>query len=133
MPVYAYACDTCGAELEILHAMSATRTTCGLACKRRDAGAFGEGTVRRVVTAANVVANRALPTSAERPSATVPPEALRAKALERLGGEKITEEEIAKAKKGGLTVYRNAGAGTFVRDGGDKSLPKRIRKPKETS
>jgi hypothetical protein len=131
VPVYAYVCDTCGADLEILHAMGKDKASCGLACKRRDAGAFGKGTVHRVVTAANVVARRAFPTGSDtRSTPTVPPEELRTKALERLG-DKVTEKDLERARKGGLTVYRNSGAGTFVRDGGDKSLPKRIHKPKE--
>lgn len=132
MPVYAYQCTTCGAALELLHGVGKDKSSCGLSCRRRDAGPFGKGDIERLLTAANVVARRAVPTSSgSLPDPTVPPEAMRQKALERLG-DRITEGEIDKAKKGGLTVYRNAGAGTFVRDGGDRSLPKRIRKPKES-
>ncbi len=133
MPLYSYACETCGAHLDILHGVRVLRDTCGLACKRRDAGPFGKGRVRRVLTAANVVASRSVPAADTQASPTAPPEDLRAKALERLGGDRVTEAEIEKAKKGGLTVYRNTGAGTFVRDGGDSSLPKRIRKPEDPS
>ena len=132
MPVYAYHCTTCGADIELLHGVGKDKSSCGLGCRRRDSGPFGKGVVERRVTAANVVARRAIPTStANAVEPSVPPEAMRRKALERLG-DRITEGEIAKAKKGGLTVYRNAGAGTFVRDGGDRDLPKRIRKPQES-
>jgi putative FmdB family regulatory protein len=132
VPLYSYRCETCDASLEVLHGMNTKKELCGLSCQRRDSGPFGKGTINRVLTAANVVARRAIPTGG-RPTPTAPPDDLRQKALERLGGDQLTEGEITKAKKGGLTVYRNSGAGTFVRDGGDASLPKHIKKPEESS
>ena len=133
MPLYAYRCETCGADPEILHAVGAEKTRCGLACQRRDAGAFGQGQVTRRVTAAHVRATRAVPDSPSGPTGVADPEALRARALEHLGGDQVTEKELATARKGGMTVYRKSDAGTFVRDGGDANLPKEIRSPKESS
>ena len=123
MPVYAYLCDSCGAEIEILHAISATRTTCGLACRRRDSGPFGKGSIQRKITAAHVQARRSAPVTGSSGGS------MRERALERLGGDTLSEREIAKAKKGGLTVYRREGDGTYQRDGGDASLPAQIKKP----
>jgi hypothetical protein len=126
VPVYSYRCETCGADLELLHAIQAIRTNCGLACLRRDSGPFGKGRIARTMTAANVVARKARPGSGRDGD----PTNLRDRALERLGGDRITERDLQKARRGGLTVYRNEGDGTYVRDGGDPDLPSKIQKPK---
>lgn len=133
MPLYTYQCADCGEELELLHGMSESRSSCGLNCRRRDAGAFGKGSIHRVVTAANLGRmSKTGSVSAEqllRDSMSLAGherEALRAKARERVGGE-LTERDLDKLRDGGMGVYRNQGDGTMKRTGGDDRMPDTLR------
>lgn len=128
MPLYTYNCHTCGAKLEVLHRIDELKTRCGLDCQRRDSGAFGKGEVDRVLEAPRVQVNRSAgPSRRELRRA----EARRQAALARMGGG-LTEAEIAKLKKGGLSVYRKESEGRWERDGGkgDDGAPAEIVRPK---
>jgi len=129
MPLYSYLCADCGEELELLHGMTESRSSCGLDCKRRDSGAFGKGSVRRLVTAANLGrTGKGGDVSAEqliRDTMSMNPtqrEALRDAARARMGGG-LTEGDLDKLRDGGMAVYRNQGDGTMKRTGGDAELP----------
>lgn len=127
MPLYTYRCVTCGETLEILHRIDQLKTRCGLDCKLRGAGTFGKGEVNKVVQAANVDVRTSQPqTRQERRR-----EAKRQAALAQMGGP-LSESEIAKLKKGGLTVYRKESEGRWERDGqGGEGAPKTITRPEE--
>jgi len=127
MPLYTYSCSTCGATLEILHRVDEMKTRCGLDCQRRDAGAFGKGEVDRQVEAPRIQVTRG-PSRRELRRA----EARRQAALARMGGG-LTEAEIAKLKKGGLSVYRKESEGRWERDGGagDDGAPATIERPED--
>jgi hypothetical protein len=131
MPLYTYRCTTCGATLEILHAIDALKTRCGLDCQRRDAGPFGKGEVDRLVDAARVNTSRSAgPSSRELRRA----EARRQAALAQMGGG-LSEKEIATLKKSGMSVYRKESEGRWERDGGagPDGAPARIIKPSDES
>ncbi len=125
MPLYSYECLDCGAHLEILHAVGKTKSTCGLDCRRTGEGAFGQGAVRVQVSAANV--------STGQPSfAEVQREALRQKALRKLGGP-LTEADLNKLRDKGVAVYRKDGKDGWAHTGGGKNgeAPARIKPPRE--
>ncbi len=131
MPLYTYLCETCGAELEILHGLGKTKTSCGLDCKRRDAGPFGKGTITLQLSAANVASP-----ATEASFADVKREALRQKALRKLGGE-LTERDLDKLRDKGIAVYRKDGKDGWSNTGGGRngkngrSAPAQIKKPKD--
>ncbi len=126
MPLYTYRCDTCGETLEILHRMDALRIRCGLDCKIRGSGAFGQGEVTRLVEVPNLSsAPKTVGPSREVRRA----EARRQAALARMGGP-VTEAELDKVRDAGLTVYRKESEGTWGRDGsGAAGSPEHIHKP----
>lgn len=124
MPLYAYTCLDCGAELEILHGVGKTKTKCGLDCRRQGEGAFGGGAVQQQVSAANV--------STGQPSiADVKREALRQRGLRKLGGE-LTEADLNKLRDKGLAVYRKDGKDGWAADGGGNGkVPDRLNPVRE--
>ncbi|MCO4769646.1 MAG: hypothetical protein KDA24_06405 [Deltaproteobacteria bacterium] len=128
MPLYTYRCNTCGSQLEILHRIDVLKTRCGLDCQRRDAGAFGKGEVERVIEAPRIQVHRDRPTKRQARRA----EARRQAALARMGGG-LSESEIDKLKKGGLSVYRKESEGRWERDGGagTDGAPAEIVNPKD--
>ncbi len=142
MPLYNYECTTCGAQLEILHGVGKTKSSCGLDCQRRDAGAFGQGTVQVVLAAANVAtSNRGRKQREDLAAAaaggTLPSfgdvkrEALRQKALRHLGGE-LTERDLDKLRDKGVTVYRKDGKDSWAKTGGGPDTakaPAKLTKP----
>lgn len=141
MPLYNYECTTCGAELEILHGVGKTKTSCGLDCQRRDAGAFGRGRVRVVLSAANVAtssrgARQREELAAAMKTGTLPSfgdvkrEALRQKGLRHLGGE-LTERDMDKLRDKGVAVYRKDGKDGWAKTGGADvpNAPTKLTKP----
>ena len=129
MPLYTYRCLTCGAELEVLHRTDQLRTRCGLDCQLKGAGDFGKGEVDRVVAAPHVaVESRTIEGPSPRELRRA--EARRQAALARMGGG-LSEAEIGKLKKGGLSVYRRDSDTTWRRDGGagEDGAPETITKP----
>jgi len=125
MPLYTYRCTTCGETLEILHRIDQLKTRCGLDCQLKGQGAFGKGEVTRLIQAPNIDIKASAPSRRELRRA----EARRQAALARMGGP-LTEGEISKLKKGGLTVYRKESEGRWERDGeGGEGSPKHIDRP----
>lgn len=115
MPLYAYRCTDCQEGFEALHKADALLVRCGLHCRRRGSGAFGQGAVERLVSAANHISRGRAPlASAEQ-------------ALERAGGP-LTERDLDRARDGGMTVYRRSGA-SWQKDGGDDQLPTSLQRP----
>lgn len=125
MPLYTYNCTTCGESLEILHRVDVLKTRCGLDCKLKAAGDFGKGQVDRAVDAPQIHVARKAPVSREVRRA----EARRQAALARMGGG-LSEAEISKLKKGGMSVYRRESDDSWQRDGGkgDDGAPAAISK-----
>lgn len=113
MPIYEYRCETCGAELEILHGIGKTPQTCGLHCRRRDAGAFGQGTLVRKITAARINTGNAV---------------LKDPLAARRDPQGLSEKDIDRARTKGMTVYRRDSSGGYFKDGGDAKLPKTLMK-----
>jgi hypothetical protein len=127
MPLYSYRCLDCDETIDVLHAVDAWRTRCGLDCKRKGAGEFGAGRVDRVLTAA-ALGRTVMPIGEGGTVASG--DAMRKAALDRVGGPP-TERELGTLEKAGMTVYRKAGAGTWERAGSeDGPTPKRIGRPK---
>jgi hypothetical protein len=134
VPLYQYICDDCGALLDILHAADRPRERCGLDCRRQGEGAFGQGSVTRVPTAPNL-ATKSKGLDSKDPAALldamasigdVHREALRQKALRKLGGE-LTEKDLDRLRDKGVGVYRKDGAGRMGLDGRNGSLPKVLK------
>lgn len=127
MPLYTYQCTSCSESLEILHRVDELRTRCGLDCQLKGQGSFGKGEVERVVQAPNLSVRSETPSSRELRRA----EARRQAALARMGG-KLSDSEIGKLKKGGMSVYRRDSDDTWARDGGagEDGAPAQIIKPK---
>lgn len=128
MPLYSYLCADCGAVLEILHKMGATKDLCGLDCQLQGAGTFGKGKVSQQVDAANL-ATRGKGSSNAQVSAALANnsrEELRRRGLEKLGGT-LSEGDLNSLRDKGITVYRKDGKQTWSKDGGDKAAPDRIK------
>ena len=111
MPLYAYECETCGAELDILHGIDKAHLRCDLSCKLQGEGTFGQGVLRRKITAASI-SRKVLP--------------------DRSFGspdrkEKMTEGEMSRARDLGMTIYRKDTDGTYRKDGGDKKAPATLK------
>ena len=127
MPLYTYRCEDCDASLEILHAVGKTRATCGLDCRLQGPGTFGAGRIVQGIDAANVATrSKAADGTSPNAFADMRREALRHKALQRLGNE-ISEGELNTLRDKGITVYRKDGEQSWAKDGGDAQAPERIR------
>ena len=128
MPLYSYLCGDCGAALEILHKIGATKKHCGLDCKLQGAGAFGQGNVTQQIDAANV-GTRPKGDPMQQVSAALAGntrEALRQRGLERLGGT-LSDGDLDTLRDKGLTVYRKDGKQSWAKDGGDHAAPDTIK------
>jgi len=129
MPLYLYACRDCGEQLEVLHPVGRRVEQCGLDCKRRDAGAFGKGSVELLPSAPHIarkpLTNPGEPSTDPLSAAMKPDpgrEALRQRALEQLGSD-VTEKELDRLRESGMTVYRKSGKRRWEKDGGDDAAP----------
>jgi predicted nucleic acid-binding Zn ribbon protein len=128
MPLYSYLCADCGAALEILHKMGATKERCGLDCQLQGAGAFGQGKVSQQIDAANV-ATRPKGSGSAQVSAALANnsrEELRRRGLEQLG-DTLSERDLNSLRDKGITVYRRDGEQSWSKDGGNKAAPDKIK------
>jgi predicted nucleic acid-binding Zn ribbon protein len=128
MPLYSYLCADCGAALEILHKVGATKERCGLDCQLQGAGAFGKGKVSQQIDAANVASRPKGSGNAQVSAAGAnnSQEELRRRGLEKLGGT-LSERDLNSLRDKGITVYRKDGEQSWSKDGGDKAAPNRIK------